>query len=414
MTTEGGDDSRPGPTGGVPAETYGPVTASNFVTPGVRIASEWTWRLGVVAIGIYLVSRVFARFSGILIPVMVALLLAALLQPLVERLATVTHRGVASITVLLGALLLVLAMFALVGQQTISGYPDLRNQAVDGLDKVQLWLSTGPLNLSAAKLSDYVNQIGDTLSNNKGTIVSGAVGVASTATHLTEGFFITMFSTFFFLASGQRIWAWLLGLLPRAARVPMDDAGRSGWVTLSHYVRATLIVALVDGIGIGVGAFVLGVPLTVPLGVIVFLGAFIPVVGATLTGILAVLVALVANGPVIALAVLGVVLLVNQLEAHVMQPFLLGRAVSVHPLAVILAIATGAELAGIVGALFAVPTVAVANTMISSLVGRGAGDPGTDIDSDDAPLSPDAPEPTEVDDPSDITHGEDQQDPTLA
>ncbi|MDX6319042.1 MAG: hypothetical protein QOD35_2442 [Nocardioidaceae bacterium] len=375
-----------------------PSGVAASVSPGVRIASEWTWRLGIVAIGIYLLSRVFAEFADIFIPVMIALLLTAVLYPAVIILASVMPRGLASFIALIGTLLVVVALFALVGQQTVNGFPELRDQAVQGLTKVEDWLATSPLHLSSAKLSTYVNQAGNAASNNKSTIVTGALGVASTASHLAEGFFITMFSTFFFLFSGQRIWAWLLRMLPRAARSPLDDAARSGWVTLTHYVRATLIVAFVDGVGIGAGAALLGVPLALPLGVIVFLGAFVPVVGAVLTGLLAVLVALVANGPFIALAVLGVVIAVNQLEAHVMQPFLLGRAVSVHPLAVILAIATGASLAGIVGALFAVPVAAVANTMISSLAGGPDEDPGEAVARDDAPLAPDEPEETDVDD----------------
>jgi len=212
-----------------------------------------------------------------------------------------------------------------------------------------------------------------------------------------EGFFIALFATFFFLASGRRIWTWLLRLLPRRAHDGVDEAARASWVTLSQYVRATLLVALIDGVGIGVGAAVLGVPLAVPIGVLVFLGAFIPIVGALLTGILAVLVALVAEGPFIALLMLGVVILVQQLESHVLQPFLLGRAVNVHPLAVILSIAAGATLAGIVGALFAVPVAAVANTFVSTLAARGrASDEAAD--SDDQPLV-DAPSPTEPDAP---------------
>jgi putative heme transporter len=385
-----------------------PSGVAASVSPGVRIASEWTWRLGIVAVGIYLLSRVFAEFADIFIPVMIALLLTAVLYPAVITLASVMPRGLASFIALIGTLLVVVALFALVGQQTVNGFPELRDQAVQGLTKVEDWLATSPLHLSSAKLSTYVNQAGSAASNNKSTIVTGALGVASTASHLAEGFFITMFSTFFFLFSGQRIWAWLLRMLPRAARSPLDDAARSGWVTLTHYVRATLIVAFVDGVGIGAGAALLGVPLALPLGVIVFLGAFIPVVGAVLTGLLAVLVALVANGPFIALAVLGVVIAVNQLEAHVMQPFLLGRAVSVHPLAVILAIAAGASLAGIVGALFAVPVAAVANTMISSLAGGPDEDPGEAVARDDAPLAPDEPEETDVDDIPD------PQEPALA
>jgi len=378
-----------------PVQVPGQTGPTSPVTFGVRAASEWAWRLGAIAIGLYLLSRVFAKFADILIPIMVALLVAALLQPVVVWLANRIPRPLAALLALLGTLLLVLALFALVGQQSVSGFPELRDQAKEGLSQVQDWAATGPLNLNAKQLSDYVDQAGDAASANRSTLLSGAVGVATTATHLTEGFFITMFSTFFFLSSGQRIWAWLLRMLPTAARSPLDEAARSGWVTLSHYVRATLIVALVDGVGVGLGALVLGVPLALPLGVVVFLGAFIPVVGAVVTGLLAVLVALVANGLVTALIILGVVILVNQVEAHVLQPFLLGRAVEVHPLAVILAIATGASLAGILGALFAVPVAAVANTMITSLAGHGR-DPGEEIAEEEAPLAPDEPGVTDV------------------
>ena len=222
-------------------------------------------------------------------------------------------------------------------------------------------------------------------------MISGALGAATTAGHLVEGFFITLFATFFFLASGRRIWSWLLRLLPRRSHTPVDDAARASWITLSQYVRATLLVALIDGIGIGVGAAVLGVPLAVPIGVLVFLGAFIPIVGALLTGALAVLVALVAQGPFVALLMLGVVLAVQQLESHVLQPFLLGRAVSVHPLAVILAIAAGATLAGIVGALFAVPAAAVTNTFIKSLAARGHPPAESTEPEADEPLADDPP-----------------------
>lgn len=373
-----------------------PRAGTGGVPTGVRVASEWAWRLGVVALGLYVLSRVFAEFAEILVPVLISMLLAALLYPVVERLARVFPRPLAALTALLGTLLLLIGLFALVGQQAVSGFAGLNAQAAAGLGVVQDWLSTGPLHLSPIALSDYVTKAQDAISANKGTLFAGVLGVASTASHLAAGFFITMFSTFFFLSSGHRIWAWLLRILPRAAQGPLDDSGRSGWVTLSHYVRATLIVAVVDGGGVGVGAALLKVPLALPLGVVVFLGAFVPVVGALITGVLAVLVALVAQGPVIALAVLGVVILVNQLEAHVLQPFLLGRAVDVHPLAVILAIATGATLAGILGALFAVPIAAVANTMITSLAGRGR-DPGEQISADAAPLAPDKPPTTDLD-----------------
>ena len=357
-----------------------PATASS-VNPAVRIASDWTWRLLVIALGLYGIVRLLAGFADILVPILVSLLLAALLHPLVGLITRArVPRPVAALACVLLTLLLVGALFTLVGQQTARGFSDLRTQAVAGASDLQQRLADSPLHLSSTALSDAVRRAEASASSNRGALVSGALGVASTATKIAEGLFITLFSTFFFLSSGHRIWAWLLRLLPGGAREPLDEAGRSGWVTLSYYVRATLVVAVVDGLGVGIGAALLGVPLAVPLGVVVFLGAFIPVVGALLSGILAVLVALVAQGPFVALLMLGVVLVVQQVEAHGLQPFLLGRAVAVHPLAVILSIATGAAVAGIAGALFVVPLVAVGNTMITSVAGRdGRGAPGRHV-----------------------------------
>ncbi len=414
-TGAGEDGTAAAPSAGPPAGTSdaatGPAsyaavssTGRSGVTSGVRTASDWTWRLGVIALGLYGFTRVFGRFSEILIPVMVALLLSALLHPVSDRMRALP-RPLAAILTLLCAVLLVVALFALVGQQTASGFPALRTQAVGGLAKVQDWLSGSPLHLSTNVLSGYTTKAKNAVAANQSSIATGALDVATSLTHLAAGFAITMFSTFFFLSSGHRIWAWLLRMLPARAQQPLDGAARSGWVTLSHYVRATLIVAFVDGLGVGIGTAVLGVPLALPLGVVVFLGAFIPVVGALLTGVLAVLVALVAKGPVVALIVVGIVIAVNQLEAHVLQPFLLGRAVEVHPLAVILSLAAGATLAGIVGALFAVPIAAVANTMITSLAGRRTDDPGDREARDAAPLAPRKPSSTDVDETVDTQRG---------
>ena len=200
-------------------------------------------------------------------------------------------------------------------------------------------------------------------------LILGAGQVGSTAADIGTGFFIVLFSTFFMLSGGDRIWAWVVRLFPRTARSRVNGAGVRAWATLTAYVRATVIVAITDGAGVGIAAAVLGVPLALPLGVLVFLGAFVPIVGALVTGIVAVLVALVAKGPVVALVMLGAVIAVQQLESHVLQPFLMGRAVAVHPLAVILSIAAGVLLAGIVGGLFAVPIAAVVNVVAAYLSG---------------------------------------------
>ena len=230
---------------------------------------------------------------------------------------------------------------------------------------------TGPLGLSERQIDDAINSAEASLRDNQSTLTSGAIGAAATVGHIVTGLLIALFTMFFFIKDGRQIFGWAVRLFPAGARDRVNGAGERAWLTLVSYVRATLAVAFVDAVGIGVGAAVLGVPLALPLGVIVFLGAFVPIIGATVSGLVAVLVALVAKGPVTALILLGIVLLVQQVEGHVLQPLLLGRAVSVHPLAVVLAIATGVLLAGIVGALVAVPFVAVANTIATYLSREG-------------------------------------------
>jgi len=186
-----------------------------------------------------------------------------------------------------------------------------------------------------------------------------------------------LFTTYFLLCQGDQIWAWIVRLFPRAAREHVDGSGRAAWVSLTAFVRATVVVAFVDAVGITVIALVLKVPLAVPIGVLVFLGSFVPVIGATVSGSVAVLVALVAHGPLIALFMLIGVVAVQQLEAHVLQPFLLGRAVKLHPLAVILAVAAGVVAAGIVGALVAVPLAAMLNTIVKYLTSASSPENGS-------------------------------------
>jgi predicted PurR-regulated permease PerM len=181
------------------------------------------------------------------------------------------------------------------------------------------------------------------------------------------GGLLTLFTLIFFLYDGPGIWQFVTKIVPTQARPRIDLAGHRGFASLVAYVRATLLVAFVDATGIGVGLAIVGVPLALPLAALVFLGSFIPIVGALLSGLISVLVALVTVGPVGALVVLAIVLAVQQLEGHILQPLLMGRAVQLHALAVVLSIAAGVVLAGIVGALLAVPLVAVANAMVRSL-----------------------------------------------
>jgi predicted PurR-regulated permease PerM len=338
------------------------------VPPGIRAAAAWSWRILAILLAAYVVLIAIARIRVVVIPMAIALLLAALLQPLA---AVLSKRGVppalaTAITLLSGIGLLVYV----VEEQFRTGLGDLTTQINGGIDKIQDWLINGPLGLSQDQINQYVDSARRSLSNNRAQLTSGALGAASTIGEIITGALLTLFATIFFIKDGRQIWTWVVRLFPRGSRERVAGAGERAWRTLISYVHATLAVAFVDAVGIGLGAALLGVPLALPLAVLVFLFSFIPIVGATLSGLVAVLIALVAKGPVTALILLGVVLLVQQVEGHILQPLLLGRAVKVHPLAIVFGIATGTLLAGIIGALLAVPIVAVVAT-VSNYLSKG-------------------------------------------
>jgi predicted PurR-regulated permease PerM len=338
---------------------------------GVRIAASWAWRLGLLLLVGGALVWLLRQVSFLIIPVMVAALLAGLLSPITSWLRRRGLPGGLAVAVtVLGFIGLIAGALALVGRQLLIGFGELWSQALEGVKQVQDWLSAGPLHLTAAQIDQYVKEATDALQNNSSSILSGALSFGSTAGHFAAGMLLALFILIFFLLEGDRIWAFLVRLLPRKARAATFGAGRKGWSSMVSYARIQMFVAAVDAIGIGVGAAIIGVPLALPLGVLVFLGSFIPVVGALLTGIIAVLLALVANGPVNALIMLAIVLLVQQLEGHILQPLVMGKAVSLHPVAVILSVAAGSYLAGIPGALFSVPILAVANSAIRYIAAR--------------------------------------------
>jgi predicted PurR-regulated permease PerM len=349
---------------------------SNFsraqVPWGVDLAAAWAWRFLVIVIAGFVIVQAIDRLREVTVPLAIALLIAALVSPVVRALTRIgLPRGLSSLLTVVLTLGIVAGLLTLAGQQIAAGADDLATSTADGLGQIRDWLKTGPLHASDSQINDYIEsaqtQITDEVA--KGDIAGRLTEVGSTISQIFTGLFIVLFATYFFLADGDRIWAFLVRLSPRAARARVDSSGRVAWTSLTQFVRATVIVAATDAAGVMVGAAILGVPFVFPIGVVVFLGAFVPLVGAFVAGGVAVLVALVAEGPVVALIMLGVIVLVQQLESHILQPFLMGRWVAVHPLAVIIAIATGIVLAGITGALIAVPLTAVVNAVVTHLAG---------------------------------------------
>lgn len=335
----------------------------------LRFAAAWAWRLLLVLGAVYVGLRLFSLLSVVLVPVILGLLLAALASPLADRLNRHLPRSVATGIVVVAGLAVLSAALTLVGQQFATGFNDLRDSFSESLGEVERYLAD--LGFSREQVQNAFDRVREAVGSNDN--VSGRIVEATaTASHIVAGAFIMLFTVIFLVYDGRGIWAWFVRLFPARARGRVQGSGALAWDVLTSYVRATILIAAVDAVGIALIAWILGLPFVLPIGVLVFLGAFVPIVGATISGVAAIAVALVFEGPVSALLMLGGVLGVQQLEGHVLQPFLMGRFVRVHPLAVVVVIAIGALVAGVFGALIAVPLTAIVNSVATYLANHPA------------------------------------------
>lgn len=348
-----------------------PTLDDEAVSPLVRKTAAWAWRLLVIVAAAVALLWVVDRLEIIVVPVFLALMLSALLVPTVDALdKRGLPRGAAVALVLLCGFGLLGGILAFVVSQFIEGLPDLGKQVERSIDTSRRWLIEGPAHLSRDQIDNAGNSAIEALRNNQAKLTSGALSTAATITELVTAAVLVLFTLIFFLYGGRNIWHYVAKIFPEHVRDRVHEAGHAGYGALTGYIRATFLVALTDAAGIGAGLAFMGVPLALPLASLVFLGAFIPLIGALVSGLLAVVVALLTKGIFYALLTFGLLIVVNQLEAHVLQPLVMGRAVSIHPLAVVLAIAAGGVLAGIVGALLSVPTVAFLNNAMKVLLAR--------------------------------------------
>ena len=351
-------------------KTVAAPPADEAVPPALKVAAAYSWRILVIVGVIAVLVFVIMQLRDIVVPFFVAVLLAALLVPFMNFLVRKGWpRWLAIVVAMVGTLAVIAGLIVLVVLQVRAGYPDLQAQSVEAYDNLKARLLASPLQLTEADISAYLGQAWEAIQRDSSALVSGLMSVGTTAGHVLAGFLLTLFATLFFLIDGKGVWRWIVGLFPRRSRPAVDGAGQAGWITLTTFVKVQIFVAAVDAIGIGAGAWILGLffggfPLVIPIAVAVFLGSFIPVVGALISGALAVFVALVYLGPIPAVMMLGIVLLVQQVEGHILQPLVMGTAVKVHPLAVVFAVAAGGFIAGIPGALFAVPVIAVLNVVV--------------------------------------------------
>ncbi|WP_373453792.1 AI-2E family transporter [Rhodococcus sp. 05-2255-1e] len=387
------DELRAQGTGASPRLT----SAADSVHPLVRVGAEWTWRLLVLFAGFITFAYVIAKLSTVVIPLGLALLAAALLVPIVDWMQ---RRGVprvaAVIIVIIASIGVVAGIMTFIVEQFIEGLPQVGDQFTQSINSVEEWLSNGPLHISEDQIRQATDNLVKVIQDNQEAVTSGALTTATVIGEILTGALLTLFTLIFFLYGGDQIWQFVTRLAPTTARKKIRTAGIQGFGSLVGYVRATVAVAAADAVGIGAGLAILGVPLALPLASLVFIGAFIPIIGAVLTGFVAVFIALVTKGLITAVITLGIVIAVMQLEGHVLQPLLLGRAVRLHPLAVVLSITVGILLAGIVGGLLAVPIVAVLNTAVRSLLADDPDEVYEELDVSDTlysaePSDPDTP-----------------------
>lgn len=358
----------------VPAPpAYAPAVAARpdpvaAIPWGMRVAAEAGWRLLVLAGTVWVLMKVISSVQLVVLAFVAALLVTALLQPTVRWLRHAgLPRGLATaVTAVSGFVIMGLVGWFVVWQ-VMDNIDNLSDRVRDGIEELKQWLLDSPFHVTEKQINDIAKNLSDTVGANTEQITSAGLQGVTVVVEALTGILLAMFSTLFLLYDGKKVWQWTLKLVPAQARPGVAGAGPRAWRTLTAYVRGTVLVALIDAVFIGLGLYFLDVPMAVPLAVFIFLFAFIPLVGAVISGALAVVVALVTNGVFTALMVLVVVLAVQQIEGHVLQPFILGRAVRVHPLAVVLAVAAGGLTAGIGGAVVAVPLVAVTNTVVGYL-----------------------------------------------
>jgi putative heme transporter len=334
----------------------------------VRVAAAWMWRLLVIALGLYVLGHIFLRVELVAFSFVLALFLTAVLHPLERYLRVVP--GPRSLS---AALALLIGVAALVGisyfvtWQITTHSTQLGNQVSDFVKQARDWLRTGPFHLKSSDIDKLADNITSSIKKNQGALVSGAIATVRTVAEALGAFLLILLSTFFLLRDGELIWNWALRLFPRAAHDRVDLAGRAGWRTLGGYMRGQVLIALFHGVSVFIVLLVLRVPLAAALAVLIFLGSFVPLIGLTVTGALCTAVTLLEHGLTAAIVVAAAIVILVQLEAHLLQPFIMSRSVEVHPLAIALSVLTGTVLAGIVGALLAVPFVAFLNSTIHAL-----------------------------------------------
>ncbi|OKJ66381.1 AI-2E family transporter [Streptomyces sp. CB02261] len=329
------------------------------VTPFLRTAAAYAWRLLVVGVLVYSLFAVLGRFHEVGVAVFLGLVITALLRPVADIVARGLPRPLAVALTLLGSIALVLGALALVGEAVAGQRTTLVREFRDGVGRIEDWLERPPFRLDPGALTDLQSKIGGFLSSHRSALVSEALSGAGHVVAVLTTLALALFCSAFFIHSGDRQWAWFQDQLPRSARDRVVVGGRAAWRTFTGYTHGIVLVAAVNAVLVGVALWLLGVPLAVPLALLEFLAAFVPLIGSPIALAVAAVVALASKGPLVAAIVIALIVVIGQIEGHLLHPLVMSWAVRLHPLVVAISVVAGSIAAGIVGAVVAVPLVSV-------------------------------------------------------
>jgi predicted PurR-regulated permease PerM len=350
------------------AHAVAPPPGDDPVPRWLRSGAAIAWRLIAIAAAVALTVYALAYLHIVVLPIIVALLLSTVLRPPTRWLAR--HHfsdAAAAATVMIAAIAVLASAIALAGAAIGRQFEDLADSVQDGVREAGDALAQPPFNLSKADIQQKIDDGVENLSSSSSSLTDGVLHGAIVVGEVITGLIITLLLLFFFLKDGPEMWRWVVETTGGRQRRRMDEMAQRCYTALAGYVRGLVLVGIADATMIGTGLLILGVPLVAPLMLLTFLGAFIPLIGAFSAGLAAVLIALVSGGVVTALIVLGLVIAVQQVEGHLLYPIIMGRTIKIHPIAVILSLATGGILAGVIGVFISVPIVTVAATALAYL-----------------------------------------------
>jgi putative heme transporter len=349
------------------------------VSWGFQVAAAWALRFLIVVAALFVLLNLLNSVSLVTITVIVAVMICALLQPLVGVLMRyhVPRILAALLVFVLGMTTLVAASWFVI-QQVSSNSSALGGQLTDAVGTIRHWLVTGPPQMSERQISQLVDDLTRTITENRASLAQGVFATANSALVVVSGTVFCLFATLFLLTDDGGIWRWIVGLFPDHSQAKVAHAGIVAWRTLIAYMRSTVLLALINSLTMVVVMLIARMPLVVPLGVLLFLGSLIPLIGMLVAGVVVVLVALVTKGLVMALVMAIALFLTVQLEGNLLNPFILGKAVRIHPLGILMAVTAGTIVGGIFGAFIAVPLVAVLNNVMSDLHRHIPAEPATD------------------------------------